>query len=93
MDWEFVGEPIEVRFEKKPGPPVSFTWRGEEIAISEVLRMWVDHGFGPFRYSGRWWQRRHRNCYRVKTERGEVVELYLDRGKREWVLYRRGKGR
>jgi len=89
MDWEFIDEPIEVKFAKKPGLPTALLWRGEEIAIAEVLRAWVDHSFGPFRYSARWWQRRHRNYYRVRTEPGEIVEFYLDRGARQWVLYRR----
>jgi hypothetical protein len=89
MDWEFIDETIEVSFARKPGPPTSFLWRGEEIAVAEVLRGWADHSFGQFKYPARWWQRRHRNYYRVRTEQGEIVEFYLDRGKREWVLYRK----
>jgi len=95
MDWEFIDEPIEVTFEKKPGPPVSFTWREEEIGVAEVLRAWSDHGFGPFRRGGRWWQRRHRDYFRVRTKAGEMVEFYRDRGaaKEPWVLYRRTRPR
>jgi hypothetical protein len=70
----FIGRwSIEVTFEKKPGPPTSFTWRDEEYAVVEVLRAWTDHGFGPFRKGGRWWQRRHRDYFRVRTEDGGVA--------------------
>ena len=89
---EFVHEEIEVEFERKPGPPVAIVWRGKRIAVAEVLRAWADHGFGPFRYGTRWWQRRHRNYYRVRTAEGEVVECYLDRGRGRWVLCRRWAG-
>ena len=37
MNWEFIDETIEVKFEKHPGPPVSYTWRDEEIGVVEVV--------------------------------------------------------
>jgi hypothetical protein len=86
---EFVHEEIEVEFSQRPGPPISIEWKGKKIAVAEVLRAWPDHGFGPFRHAARWWQRRHRNYYRVKTAEGEILEFYLDRGSRKWVLSRR----
>ncbi len=91
MNWEFIDETIEVKFEKRPGPPVSYTWREEEIGVTEVLRAWTDHGFGPMKRGGRWWQRRHRDYFRVRDENGALVEFYRDRGavKEHWVLYRR----
>jgi len=89
VEWEFLHEPIEVEFAKKPGPPTAFVWRGERHEVAEVLRGWADHGFGPMKYPGKWWQRRHRNCYRVRTTHGIVVEFYLDRGRSAWVLTRR----
>jgi len=88
-DWEFVHEELEVEFEKKPGPPVAFTWRGERHPVAEVLRAWADHSFGPLKRPGRWWQRRHRNCYRVRTADCSLVDFYLDRPARKWFLYRR----
>ncbi len=93
MDWDFVHEEIEVEFAKKPGPPVSFVWRGERFAVVEVLRAWADHSFGSLRYGGRWWQRRHRNYYRVRTADGGLVDFYLDRGRGRWILYRKSKSR
>jgi len=93
MDWDFIHEDIDVEFVKKPGPPASFTWRGEKHTIAEVLRGWSDHGFGALGYRPRWWQRRHRNCYRAKTSAGDLVEFYLDRAAGKWILYRRQRAR
>ncbi len=89
MGWEFIDETIEVEFAHKPGPPAAFTWNGEKHEVAEVLQAWADHGFGTFRYAARWWQRRHRNYYRARTTDGDIVEFYLDRGARRWVLYRK----
>ncbi len=91
MDWEFIHEEIEVEFARRPGPPVSFAWRGERHEIAEVLRSWPDYGFGPLKYASRWWQRRHRNYFRARTGDGRLVEFYLDRGSGRWVLYRRAR--
>jgi hypothetical protein len=86
---EFISEEIEVRFERTPGPPSSFVWRGTEYRIAEVrsMRRVLD-------VKNPWWQRRHRDYYRVKTEAGEEFEMYLHRGpgNRYWVLYRRVDG-
>ncbi len=85
----FVSEEIEVRFERTPGPPSSFVWRGREYPITEVksMRRVLD-------VKNPWWQRRHRDYYHVKSEAGEEFEIYLHRGpgKRYWVLYRRVDG-
>ena len=83
---EFIGEKVEVRFDKKPGPPSSFVWRGEEHRVIEVrsMRRVLD-------VRNPWWQRRHRDYYQVRTDAGDMFELYLHRGpgRRYWVLYRR----
>lgn len=88
MHWHFVHDDIEVEFASKPGPPTAFLWQGQRYVVTEVLRGWADHGFGPMDYPARWWQRRHRNYFRVRTSEGELAEFYLDRGTRKWVLYR-----
>jgi hypothetical protein len=88
MEWEFIHEEIEVEFEKRPGPPARFAWRGKRVEVAEVVRAWADHSFGQFRYPARWWQRRHRNYYRVRTAEGWLAEFYLDRGFGKWILYR-----
>jgi len=89
MAGQLIVEKIEVEFAAKPGPPVRFTWRGKTYSIARVAKTWFDHGFGPLARAGRWWQRRHRTYYQVITEEGEEFQFYLDRGKREWILYRR----
>jgi hypothetical protein len=44
----FIGEPVDVIFEKppllekKPGAPDAFIWRGEQYRIEQVLTEWVD---------------------------------------------------
>ena len=91
MDWEFVHEEIEVEFARKPGPPVAFVWRDERHEVAEVLRSWADHGFGTLGYRAKWWQRRHRTYYRVRTKEGALADFYLDRGRQRWVLYRRSR--
>jgi hypothetical protein len=81
----FIAEEVEVHFRDKPGPPSSFTWRGREYKITEILsvRQKLD-------FKRAWWRRRHRDYYLVKTEAGQIFELYFHRGpgRRYWVLYR-----
>jgi hypothetical protein len=87
---EFIGEPIEIKFERTPWHPTAFVWRDREHAIARVLDAWFDFGWGTLKpRPKRWWQRRHRTYYRVETEAGEVFEIYHDRARREWTLYRR----
>jgi hypothetical protein len=87
---EFYSEKIEVARDGKTKNPVSFVWRDKEYKIKEVIASWPDYSFPT---SGakrkRWWQRRHRNYYRVLTEEDFVFELYFDRGAKEpeWILY------
>lgn len=82
---KFIGEKIEVNFDRKPGPPTSFVWRERKYIIEEV----VDHRL-QLEFSKRWWQRRHRDYYQVKTTEGDLFEIYFNRGpgKRYWVLYK-----
>ena len=86
MPDELISEEIEVRFEHKPGPPTSFLWRGLEHRIAEVewVRRFIDR-------RAAWWQRRHRDYYRVRTSDGHRYELYHHRGpiRKRWVLYKR----
>ncbi|UCD57746.1 MAG: hypothetical protein JSV16_01155 [Candidatus Hydrogenedentota bacterium] len=84
-------EKIKVECKGEPSKPVSFTWRDEEFRIEKILRSWPDWGFpagAPRRKD--WRLRRHRNCFKVRTEGGRVFEIYLDRKASEhtWVLYR-----
>jgi hypothetical protein len=103
MDYQpihFISEPIEVHFdtppllEKKPGPPDSFIWRGEEFRVTTLLNEWVD-------YERRGRMRRnmqpqhatvasHRGSwgvglfyFRVRTDMGRVFDLYYDRAPKD----------
>ena len=91
MRFEFIGEPITIALDEgRPGkPPASFEWRNETYLIEAIEATWVDAGWGPLRSrSKRWWQRRHRTYFQV-TARGQLFEIYHDRGLDSWTLYRR----
>ncbi len=100
----------EPTLEKKPGLPAAFTWRGQEYVIVELLGEWHDYrkrGTSKTFYEkerGTYWvtktQRQGswgvgRDYYRVRTESGEVFDIYYDRApkgqsrKGQWILSRR----
>lgn len=81
MPHRFIGQEVKVKVEGEVRQPVSFRLEGKDYAITEILAAWADYGFGsaPARRK-RWWQRHHRNYYRVRTTEGEVFEIYYDRG-------------
>ncbi len=96
--------------EKKPGCPDGFTWRREVYRITEKLSEWHDYRQrgktqtfyvrerGSFRAKkmerqGTWGV--GRDYFRVRTESGQVFELYYARApgsgdarKGSWTLYR-----
>jgi hypothetical protein len=77
----FFGRQIEVTTGGDVKQPVSFRLDDREYVITEILESWPDHGFGKSSAGRkRWWQRHHRNYYRVKTTEGEIYEIYYDRG-------------
>lgn len=87
----FIGERIEVKTSPDSPTPLSFTWRGREYKITEIIHAWQDHGFSPASPRKRSWRlRHHRNVYVVLTDTGEQFEIYLDRGtgRRDWFIYR-----
>jgi hypothetical protein len=90
---EFIAEPIEVEKAETSPRPVRFCWRGESHEVMEVLREWVDIGFGGApRGSRKWYNRRHRRYYVVRDGEGCVFEIYLDyanRRKPTWWLVQR----
>lgn len=81
---QFIAEEVKVR-EAGPGEPVSFLWRGQEYRIVEVVGVKRHLDFRR-----PWWQRRHRDYYRVRTDTGQTFELYFHRGpgRKYWVLYK-----
>lgn len=96
--------------EKRPGSPDGFTWEGRTYRVVAVLQEWHDYRQrgktatfyvkerGSFRAQaagrrGSWGV--GRDYYRVRTDTGEVFELYYDRApqgmdhpKGAWFLYR-----
>lgn len=93
----FFGKPVKVTVGGTLRQPQSFTLAQREYTVVEVLAVWADSGFGKLPLKRRrWWMRHHRTCYRVRTEEGEVYDLYYDRGTslsnpryRRWFLSRR----
>jgi hypothetical protein len=93
---QFFGREIEVTVSGEVKAPVSFRLDEREYVISEIIEAWQDHGFGrDLSRRHRWWQRHHRNYYRVKANQGEIFEIYYDRGtnlehpeRKKWFLYR-----
>jgi hypothetical protein len=76
--------------------PIAFAFDDESHDIKLILHYREDTDFGKgHRGSHRWWQRHHRNYYRVKTTNNELFEIYHDRGAstehrdvRQWYLTR-----
>lgn len=73
-----------------PGVPREFFWRKQKRVVAQVFRTWKT--MGPCRNgSGEQYVRRH--WYEVRTQDGEEMTLYFDKGtsgKRkdmEWFLY------
>lgn len=90
---EFLGEKIEVQQSASSPTPVCFVWQGETFHVAEVLKEWVDTGYGttPPR-SRKWFTRRHRRYFVVRCTEGEEFEMYLDysdRSKPQWWLVAR----
>ena len=87
---EFISERIEVEQAETSPRPVWFRWRPSRHNVVEVLRQWVDIGFGATPAGSRkWYNRRHRRYYVVRDAEGGVFEMYLDyanRRKRTWWL-------
>ncbi len=89
---EFIDEPIQVEYDKKEFAPKAFVWRGQRHEVVQVVSQWQEWGTPKYeKHKRTWWQRRHRNYYVVLTDKGETLEIYLDRagGKRDWVLLKK----
>ena len=86
-----ISEDIQVtttRDERGLMAPASFTRKGREYRVVQVLRQWVDAGFTPGERHKTWLTRRHRNVFRVLCDDDRIYEIYLDRsgGRRVWHL-------
>jgi len=77
----FIDEEIEVRFAQELGPPTSFIWHGREYGILKIEKT-----YRRLDFKKAWWRRRHRDYYRMKTDTGQVFEIYFHRGPGEALL-------
>ena len=101
MPVDFVDREIEVQLSEDEAPvPLAFRLGSREYKIGEQLATWEDHAFATLQRGRNWRQQQQRRYYRVRTEDGEVYELYADwspgrrRRKGEaqgtrWYLHRR----
>lgn len=96
MTPQFFSREIAVTVSGPINTPATFRLDDREYVIAEILGARPDHSFGQSTTGlRRWWQRRHRNYFLVKTTTGEVFEIYYDRGtklshpeRKKWYLYR-----
>ncbi len=90
---EFISEPIDVERASDGPAPARFMWRGQNHEVSQVIRSYVDIGYGDHPpMSRRWYTRRHRRYYTVKDASGAVYQMYLDysnKSKPTWWLVKR----
>ncbi len=101
MPVDFVDREIEVQLSEDKAPvPLAFRLGSRQYKIVEQLATWEDHAFAAPQRGRDWRQQQQRRYYRVRTEKGEVYELYADwspgrrRRKGEaqgtrWYLHRR----
>jgi len=102
MPVEFIGKAVEVELGEGEAPsPAAFRLGKREHRVAEVLQRWEEQGSGqqiPGHQEHR--GQAQRVHYRVRTDEGEVYELYLDwqadrrLGKRRqeksrWFVHRR----
>ncbi len=104
MPVDFVGRVVEVRLsEDEPAVPLAFRLGQREYKIAEQIASWQGPAFGNLQRGRDWRQQQQRQYYRVRTEEGEVYELYADwsptRRRRKagaqgtrWYLHRRLSG-
>ena len=76
----FFGRRLDVVSDDDSPNPAKFMLEGETHVVSEILLMWHDYSFPSDSRRHRWWQREHRNDYRLRTSQERIFELYFDRG-------------
>ncbi|HKW52002.1 MAG TPA: DUF6504 family protein [Candidatus Eisenbacteria bacterium] len=81
-EFQAVGEPLL---------PERFTWRGEELAVAEVLERWKEYSRPGAAMQERY-LRKH--WYRIRTAAGREMKIYFERqarskagAKQRWWVY------
>jgi TATA-binding protein-associated factor Taf7 len=104
MPVEFVDREVDMRLsEDEKAVPLAFRLGQREYKIAERIASWEDKAFATRQRGRDWRQGQQRQYYRVRTEEGEVYELYADwspaRRRRKggaqgtrWYLHRRLSG-
>ena len=60
-------------------------WMPRGLKQGPVIRV-----LGPYVVSGGWWRRPvHREYHFAETQKGELLWIYYDRGRRRWYLHGR----
>jgi hypothetical protein len=87
MPVDFVGREIEVTLSEGEAPvPLTFRMGSRQYKVAEQMASWQDRNVGARQRARDWRQQQQRRYYRVRTEDGEVYELYAD-----WSPARRRK--
>ena len=101
MPVDFVGREVDVTLSEGEAPmPLAFRLGSHEYKVAEQIASWQEGGFAGLRRGRDWRQQQERRYYRVRTEEGEVYELYADWSPRRrqrkggeptvrWYLHRR----
>ncbi len=100
MPVDFVGRVVEVTLSEDETPvPLAFRLGPREYKVAEQIATWQEGGFAGPRRGRDWRQQQERRYYRLRTEEGEVYELYVDwsparrrkrgAGAARWYLHRR----
>ncbi|HEX7344394.1 MAG TPA: DUF6504 family protein [bacterium] len=87
----FIGQPIAMLETSTGGDPLRFRYRKEEHCVVEILDQWQDYGYSPAATKRNWRNRRHRNYYKLLTDKGLYALIYFDRGikpesPRQWTM-------
>ena len=80
MPRRFFGQQISVERDEDTREPMAFSFMDEAHVVGRIMTSWHDYGFPSDGRRHKWWQRFHRNYYRVRTTEGRDFEIYYDRG-------------
>lgn len=81
LQLEPLPRPIQVLAVVPDGPPIRFTWQGQDYRLKQV--------WGPERITTGWWRKAtaNRDYYRVETSRGQQFWLFRNRPDGMWFLH------
>ena len=87
----FLSQAIAMLETSAGGDPARFRFRKEEHRVVEILEQWQDYGHSSAAIKRTWRNRRHRNYYELRTDRGLHALIYFDRGvksdsPRKWAI-------